>query len=111
MLAADPEIVIWHDLQSVLARRGDGGELLLAGTTAWANDLLAEWESVLARFRSSGAQVVIILPPLRSQDPPGCAGAVNTERCAEVQRQDTVMRAVSEALWERVADRGGVHLV
>ena len=111
LLADHPDLIIWHDLQSVLSRRAADGQLLAAGSTGWTQDLLAEWEQVVDRLTSSGARVAIVLPPLRSQDVAGCAGSVRPDRCAEVQAQDTIIRTATELFWSRIKDRGDVELV
>ncbi|HET6379509.1 MAG TPA: acyltransferase family protein [candidate division Zixibacteria bacterium] len=110
LLAAGPDVVLWHDLQSTLARRTTSGELLLPGSEAWIDDLVAEWESVLHRFLEAGSEVVIVMPPFRSTDPAGCAGSPRAERCAEVQYQDAAIRAATEVLFDRIRGRPGVHL-
>ncbi|HEX2142126.1 MAG TPA: acyltransferase family protein [Candidatus Limnocylindria bacterium] len=111
LIDARPDVVIWHDLQSVLSRRSESGDLLPAGTSSWAEDLLAEWQAVLDRLTAGGSQVLIIMPPRRSIDEAGCGTAVNAARCREVQAQDELMRATTMAFWERIDGRDGVHLV
>ena len=111
LIAAHPDLIIWHDLQSVLSRRGPDGQLLVAGSPAWTDDLLTEWERVLARLTASASRVVIVLPPLRSQDAAGCAGSVRPDRCAEVQDQDAIIRAATELFWSRLGDRADVKLL
>src|SRR5664279_6621818 len=46
LLAAKPNVVIWHDLQSALARKSPSGTLLNHGTTAWKLSLFEEWSLV-----------------------------------------------------------------
>jgi peptidoglycan/LPS O-acetylase OafA/YrhL len=111
LLAAHPDLIVWHDLQSVLSRRAVDGQLLVAGSSGWTQDLLAEWEKVLDRLTASGARVAIVLPPLRSQDVAGCAGSVRPDRCAEVQAQDSIIRTATELFWSHIKDRGDVQLV
>jgi peptidoglycan/LPS O-acetylase OafA/YrhL len=111
LIAAHPDVILWHDLQSSLARLSSTGKLLQPGGSAWEAYLLAEWTQVIGRFHEAGAEVVIILPPLRSQYIPGCGGVGNPARCLEVQSQDTNIR---KATLDFVASLGGaswVHLV
>jgi peptidoglycan/LPS O-acetylase OafA/YrhL len=111
LIATRPELIVWHDLQSVLSRRGPDGQLLVAGSAGWTDNLLAEWELVLDRLTASGARVVIVLPPLRSQDVAGCAGSLRPGRCADVQAQDTMIRSATELFWSRIKARGDVRLL
>jgi len=111
VVAAKPDLVIWHDLQSVLSRRSASGALLVAGSAAWTDDLVAEWEAVLKRFTDVGADVVIILPPYRSQDTAGCSNSSLPDRCAEIQQEDKIIRAATSVFWSRVSGTPGVHLL
>ena len=111
LIAARPGLIIWHDLQSVLSRRAPDGQLLVAGSPGWSEDLLAEWELVLDHLTASGSRVVIVLPPLRSQDAAGCAGSVRPDRCADVQAQDGIIRTATELFWSRIKDRSDVRLL
>ncbi|MGB0115082.1 MAG: acyltransferase family protein [Ilumatobacteraceae bacterium] len=109
VVAVEPDVVIWHDLQSVLSRRDDAGTLLLPGSEPWADDLIAEWTHVLDRFESTGASVVLVRPPLRSVDPAGdCSVAVVANRCAVIQAQDETIRDATAQFWEHIDDRAGV---
>jgi peptidoglycan/LPS O-acetylase OafA/YrhL len=109
VVSAEPDIVIWHDLQSVLARRDAAGELLVSGTDEWEASLMQEWSTVLDRMVGVGAEVVLLMPPLRSMDlPEDCAA---DSRCATIQEQDRVIRAVTERWWAQVGDRPGVVTV
>ena len=110
-ISAKPDLVIWHDLQSVLSRRSASGALLVAGTPAWTEDLVAEWERVLTRLTDVGADVVIILPPNRSEDAAGCSNSLLPDRCAEIQQQDRIIRAATTVFWSRVSVMPGVHLI
>lgn len=111
LLARHPDAVIWHDLQSTLSRRSPDGTLLTAGTAGWADDLLDEWELVLDRFLESGSQVVIVMPPPRSQDARGCPDLPQPRRCLEIQAQDDAIRGATRAFWSRIHARPGVHLL
>ena len=109
LLAAKPNVVIWHDLQSALARKSPSGALLNPGTTAWKLSLFEEWSLVLDRFLAVGAKVVIVLPPLRSQQAPGCQGVANQARCQVIQRQDTVIRQATQEWFAGILGQKGVY--
>ena len=109
LIAAKPNVVIWHDLQSALARKSPSGALLNPGTTAWKMNLFEEWTLVLDRFLAVGAKVVIVLPPLRSQQAPGCQGVVNQARCQVIQRQDTVIRQATQEWLAGILGQKGVY--
>ena len=111
VIAAMPNLVIWHDLQSVLSRHSPEGRLLVAGSDGWTKALVDEWETVLVRLTENGAEVVVILPPQRSQDILGCGRSVRPERCLEVQQQDRFIRAATGVFWARVRGMRGVHLI
>jgi hypothetical protein len=111
LIATKPNLIIWHDLQSSLARRSASGRLLQPGTSAWEADLLAEWTLVLERFRDVGAEVVIVLPPLRSQSPVGCGAVANQVRCLEIQSQDTAIRKATQDFIASLNGEVGVHLI
>jgi peptidoglycan/LPS O-acetylase OafA/YrhL len=111
LIATKPDVIIWHDLQSSLARRSSTGALLQPGTSGWKTALLAEWNLVLNRFLDGGAQVVIILPPLRSQQAAGCAGVSSPARCREIQSQDTNVREATREFVAGLNGRPGVHLI
>ena len=109
LLAAKPNVVIWHDLQSALARKSPSGALLNPGTTAWKLSLFEEWSLVLDRFLAVGAKVVIVLPPLRSQQAPGCQGVANQARCQVIQRQDMVIRQATQEWFAGILGQKGVY--
>ncbi|HEX6140125.1 MAG TPA: acyltransferase family protein [Candidatus Limnocylindria bacterium] len=111
LVASHPDLVLWHDLQSTLSRRAPDGTVLAAGTDAWATDLIDEWEAVLDRLLAAGAEVVIVMPPLRSQDARGCPDLPQPRRCQEIQAQDAVIRGATRAFWSRIHARPGVHLL
>jgi peptidoglycan/LPS O-acetylase OafA/YrhL len=111
LIAMRPDLIIWHDLQSSLARRTTTSRLLQPGTAAWEADLLAEWTLVLGRFRDAGAEVVIVLPPLRSQSPVGCGGVANQVRCLEIQSQDAAIRKATLDFVASLKGETGVHLI
>jgi hypothetical protein len=111
LVAAHPDVILWHDLQSTLARRDAAGHLLASGTEAWKADLFAEWTTILDRFQAVGARVVIILPPLRSQQAPSCAGVASQARCLEIQSQDTVIREATREWFTSLTGRDGVYLI
>jgi peptidoglycan/LPS O-acetylase OafA/YrhL len=111
LLAAKPDVVIWHDLQSVLARKSPSGTLLRPGTSAWKASLFAEWSLVLDRFLADGARVVIVLPPLRSQQAPGCHGVASQDRCLTIQSQDTIIREATREWFASLDGRVGVYLI
>jgi peptidoglycan/LPS O-acetylase OafA/YrhL len=111
VLGATPTVVVWHDLQSVLARRSPDGTLLIPGTAAWTTDLLGSWDAVLSRLTATGAKVAVLLPPLRSQANPGCVGATDLARCRVIQDQDTIIRAATESFAAQFAGRRDVLLV
>lgn len=111
MLAEAPDLIIWHDLQSVLARRNGDGTLLTPGSEAWSNDLVHSWEMVLNRFLDEGAEVIVLRPPLRSQDFEGCRESVRTQRCNTIQTQDKHIRAVTSAFASRITGRPRVTIV
>jgi peptidoglycan/LPS O-acetylase OafA/YrhL len=112
VVAAEPDLVVWHDLQSVLARRAESGEILLPGTPEWSKALRAEWRLVLDRFLHADIEVLLVLPPLRSADEfGGCESSVRPGRCATIQAQDAIIRAVTFEFWDDVASMPGVHTV
>ncbi|HJW21821.1 MAG TPA: acyltransferase family protein, partial [Candidatus Limnocylindrales bacterium] len=111
LIAARPGVVIWEDLQSVLSRRASDGTFLPAGSSRWTADLIADWSGQLDALLASGAKVVIVMPPLRSQGTPGCQDVPMESRCEDLQRQDTIIRAATSAFWAQVRDRPGVHLI
>ena len=109
MLAQHPRVVMWHDLQSTFGVAGPAG-VLAAGTPEWTSVLLDDWQAVLDQLRASGADVIIIVPMLRSQDPVGCTGAsISPSRCRDIQKQDNRIRAATEEFLRRNAGDPGVH--
>ena len=111
LIATKPDVIVWHDLQSSLARRSSTGALLQPGTPGWKSALLAEWNLVLNRFLDGGAQVVVVLPPLRSQQVAGCAGVASPVRCREIQSQDANIRDATREFVAGLNGRSGVHLL
>ena len=111
LIAARPDVVIWEDLESVLSRRAPNGTFLPAGSPAWTTDLLAGWTAELDRLLAAGPQVVIVMPPERSQQAVGCRNVPMESRCFDLQRQDAIIRAATTAFWSSLAGRPGVHLV
>jgi peptidoglycan/LPS O-acetylase OafA/YrhL len=111
LLATKPDVILWHDLQSSLARRSPTGALLQPGTKAWETALLAEWTSVLDDFLASGAQVVILLPPLRSQQVAGCGAVADQTRCEIIQSEDTNIRRATNDFFADLNGRAGVYLI
>jgi peptidoglycan/LPS O-acetylase OafA/YrhL len=111
LLAARPDVIVWHDLQSSLARRSSHGTLLEPGTPAWKADLFAGWKAVLVQFLNAGAQVVIEVPPLRSQQPLGCQGVADQARCLVVQSEDADIRPATEEFFASLNGQPGVYLI
>jgi peptidoglycan/LPS O-acetylase OafA/YrhL len=111
LIAAQPDVIIWHDLMANNSRMGPDGKVLTAGTDAWRADLFASWNDVLGRLRTSGAPVFVILPPLRSTDRAGCRGAVDPARCRTIQSQDTIVRAATQQWFDSLDGEPGVYLV
>ncbi len=111
LIATQPDLVLWQDLQSTLARRDPLGNLLLPGSQAWKDDLFPEWTMVLDRFLAGGARVVVILPPLRSQQAPGCEGVASAARCREIQNQDSIIREATQEWLASLNGLSGVYLV
>jgi hypothetical protein len=58
-----------------------------------------------------GIPVVIILPPLRSQQVAGCAGVAGVARCRDVQSQDTVIRAATKEWFAGLNGEKDVFLI
>jgi len=111
LLAAKPDVVIWHDLQSVLARKTANGQILLPGTSAWKADLFRGWSLVLDRFLGAGIPVVIVLPPQRSQETLGCQGVADQARCVTIQQQDALIRQATRDWFASLGSRSGVYLI
>jgi hypothetical protein len=111
LVATLPDLVIWLDINSRLARKDPAGLLLAPGSQGWKDDLFAEWTMVLDRFQAVGARVVVILPPLRSQQTPGCKGVASEGRCREVQSQDAAIRAATVDWFDWLGGRAGAYLV
>ena len=106
-----PDVIIWEDLQSVLARRAPDGTLLHAGSTAWTSDLVSAWTVELHQLLGAGSQVVIVMPPERSEQAPGCRNVAQEARCLDIQRQDAIIRAATTAFWKSLGGEPRVHLV
>jgi len=66
---------------------------------------------VLDRFLAGGARVVVILPPLRSQQAPGCEGVASAARCREIQNQDSIIREATQEWLASLNGLSGVYLV
>ncbi len=111
LIATGPDVVLWQDLQSTLARKDPLGHLLQPGTQGWKDDLFAEWTLVLDRFRMVGARVLVIVPPLRSQQAPGCEGVASEARCLEIQSQDAAIREATQEWFYSLDEREGAYLV
>jgi peptidoglycan/LPS O-acetylase OafA/YrhL len=111
LIATHPTFVLWHDLQSTLARKDASGNLLLPGSQGWKDSLYAEWTRVLERFLDAGIEVVVILPPLRSEQTAGCQGVASAARCLEIQNQDSVIRAATREWFASLGGRRGVYLI
>ncbi len=106
------DVIYWHDLQSTLSRRSPStGELLTAGSPEWRDDLVVEWLTVLDRFTAAGSHVVVIRPPLRSQDPAGCTAAASPSRCETIQSQDRHIREATQAFEEATTGRTDITFV
>jgi hypothetical protein len=111
LMAARPDVIVWLDINSRWARKDSAGTLLQPGTQAWKDELYPEWTMVLGHFLASGARVVIVMPPLRSQQAAGCKGVSSAARCREVQSQDAVIREATPEWFASVADRQGIHMI
>jgi peptidoglycan/LPS O-acetylase OafA/YrhL len=111
LIATHPDLIVWHDLQSSFARRDQAGQLLMPGTQAWKDDLFGDWTQVLDRFQAAGGRVVVILPPLRSQQAAGCEGVASAARCREIQGQDSTIREATQEWFASLGGRSGVYLV
>ena len=111
ILAAHPDVVVWHDLQSVLARKSADGQLLLPGTVAWKTDLFQEWTLVLDRFLGEGIPVVVVMPPQRSQQTLGCQGVAEQARCETIQKQDSIIRAATRQWFDSLGGLAGVYMI
>ena len=101
------DVVVWHDLQSTLGLELPDKETAPAGSDRWAELTLTGWQRVLDRFRESGAKVLILMPPQRSQDQPGGCGTA--QRCLDIQAQDLRIRRLTITFLEQNADDAGVH--
>jgi hypothetical protein len=110
LIADPPDVVLWHDLQSVLPRFADDGKVLVPGDEDWQQDLLDEWERLLGRFLADGTEVVIIEPPFRSQDAE-CSGLPNEARCSDIVAQDQIIRAATADFRDQVRDLAGVSFL
>ncbi len=100
-----PDVVIWHDLQSTLGLEVPKGDSVPIGSKAWAGRILDAWQRFLDTLRERGSRVIVVVPPLRSQDPLGGCGS--TARCLDIQSQDARIRALTEEFLQRnVGDPG-----
>jgi len=111
LLTAQPDLIVWQDLQSTFARYADNGDVLLPMTPEWETDLIAEWSAQLRSFVGAGIPVVITLPPLRSIDNLGCEGAVDVSRCQDIQQQDAAIRSATQAFIQQVTPQNGVSAI
>lgn len=110
-LAAEPDLIVWHDLQSVLARRDDTGTLLLPGSSDWSAALVHSWRTILDRFLETGAEVVVLRPPLRSQDLLGCDSSIRRSRCLTIQTQDELIRHATDAFAHSISGTERVRIL
>jgi peptidoglycan/LPS O-acetylase OafA/YrhL len=108
--ALAPDIVLWHDVNASYARRSPDGTLLIDGPE-WEAEVLRAWEPALDRLSGPTTTVVLVLPPWRSVDPPGCEGAARPDRCRQVQEQDQRVRAATEAFVARHRSTRRVELI
>ena len=100
LINGNPDIIIWHDLQSVFARRDINDALLSTGTPEWETALQEEWTKVLNRFQETNAEIFLILPPLRSTlSSDNCS---TFSRCIDIQFQDKSIREVTLNWWETI---------
>jgi hypothetical protein len=104
------DVVVWHDLQSVLPRFGGDGDLLEAGTSEWRDDLVEEWSGILAEFTNRQMDVIVLVPPLRSQDA-NCASAESEKRCRDIRSQDETIREATEAFRLANVEVEGVYFL
>jgi hypothetical protein len=102
-----PDVVIWHDLQSTVGLEVADGSPVLAGSERWAQLTIMAWQDVVDRFRKAGAQVLVVMPPLRSQDPAGGCGA--TLRCQDIQTQDDRIRTLTTDFLKKNSGDPGIH--
>ena len=99
-----PDVVLWHDLQSTMGLKGVDGRTARAGSDEWARQTLEAWQRALDDFERIGSEVVVIMPPLRSQDT--AAGGCGTSlRCQDIQAQDQRIRRLTLEFLERNASR------
>ena len=106
LINGDPDIIIWHDLQSVFARKDINGVLLSTGTPEWENALQEEWTKVLNRFQETNAEIFLILPPLRSTV--GLDECSTFSRCVDIQFQDKSIREVTLKWWKTIKSASNV---
>ena len=99
-----PDVVLWHDLQSTMALKTADGRTVAAGSDEWARRTLEAWQRELDEYWRAGSEVVVILPPLRSQDTP-TGGCGPSQRCQDIQAQDQRIRTLTLELLERNAGR------
>jgi len=106
-----PNVILWHDFNSMRARRDADGSLLQDGPL-WEASMFASWDVALAAVRPPGSHVVIIVPPLRSRSPAGgCAADANPDRCEEVQREDERIRGATRRYGEQRAGDPYLHVI
>ncbi|MDG1846995.1 MAG: acyltransferase family protein [Acidimicrobiales bacterium] len=105
----NPDIIIWHDLQSVFARRNNNDALLSTGSSEWESALHEEWTTVLSRFQTTGAEIFLLLPPLRSTV--SLETCLRYTRCVDIQFQDESIRNATLTWWETVRDSPNVYTV
>jgi len=111
LIAHRPDVLIWEDLQSVLSRRAPDGTFLPAGSPAWTTNLIDSWTAELRRFLAIGTQVILVMPPQRSQEAVGCRNVPGESRCLDVQRQDGIIRAATTAFWSSLDGEARVHRI
>ena len=107
LLAFAPDVVLWHDLQSTLPVLLDG-VVVPANDPQWSAAILEAWEQRAAEFRDVGAELIVVIPPLRSQDAEGACG---NDRCDEIQRQDQRIRALTSVFIQRHAGDEWFHVL
>lgn len=104
------DVVLWHDLQSVLPRFNDRGEVLDPGSSQWTSDLVEEWSAVAGQFADQQMEVIILVPPLRSQEA-ACASAESEKRCNDIRSQDATIRAATDAFKLSSEGVAGLHFL
>ena len=99
----------YNDLQSVFARRNNNDALLSTGSSEWESALHEEWTTVLSRFQTTGAEIFLLLPPLRSTV--SLETCLRYTRCVDIQFQDESIRNATLTWWETVRDSPNVYTV